>query len=97
MTSDKVERVARAILDEMDITDGLDAESAERDAAAAIAACEAEAGEPTEAMIEAGRRELSMVACEDEMMGDGEIAERIYTAMRRAALNTAGEGATHDA
>lgn len=54
------------------------------------AACEAEAGEPTEAMIASGR------ACLPPTVADwraGSLVRAIYTAMRRAALNTtAGEG-----
>jgi hypothetical protein len=48
--TEMIERVAKAILDAMDITDGLDASAADRYARAAIEAMR----EPTDQMCEAG-------------------------------------------
>lgn len=48
---DMIEKVAKAIFDAMDVTDGLDSSSADRYARAAIEAMR----EPTQEMVEAGQ------------------------------------------
>lgn len=74
----KVEEVARAIFDAMDIADGLDGTVARKYAVAAIEAMR----KPTEAMVEAGFHEIKP----DGLPADKGDAAACFAAMLDAAL-----------
>jgi len=76
--SEMIERVARAIFEAMDVSDGLDGISAERYARAAIEAIM----EPTQAMYVAGL-DVTVASCAYDSADEREI----YQAMIKAALS----------